>query len=457
MAHQSDGRPPRHPAEDFRQDAAAAAAAHQHHAEPPQLLGGEAEVDQARARQGAAGSDVSPAYTPSEGTASERQAHCGAPSAAPSTEVVTHIAPGVQQGLPPSEGVQVTINGIAAFRVPFGGEMSVLLTPSLRVNGDGTALYAHCIACSQMRQLKEALQERGGEAAAVRVVLSFRGTDPAERRDVVLGYLSQQMRHCAVRDFIPFLPTCVTARCLFHAAVGDADEERFKRGMVHLFTNRIINPHGGSMPSALLQNHARELPLYEAVIGEKYAGQWHRFLRAHPAEYHVFQMTTDDIAREGLHPFISPREVRVALLGDDGPAGILALDHVGAQALREREARMLATLRGALENQPEGVDQRELLDKLCDEPSFLQFLRPSFSTLARFLTIHKHRFVWSQRPGMPPTVGLARGDRRRAGSLGLSSSHVGGGSTRGDERSQAGTSGTAPGGAHTSPQRTGRR
>eukprot|EP01062_Namystynia_karyoxenos_P021382 TRINITY_DN18136_c0_g1_i1.p1 TRINITY_DN18136_c0_g1~~TRINITY_DN18136_c0_g1_i1.p1 ORF type:complete len:545 (+),score=79.97 TRINITY_DN18136_c0_g1_i1:66-1700(+) len=315
-------------------------------------------------------------------------------------------------GLPSvsSGEVNCVVNGLLVVHVVPGGERFWPVTKKLRVNGDGNALYVHVAAACSRKVLAEEFGEHGA-AKAMRVTATFasprRADSEAAERTVIVGYISEATPYCAGSDFIPFCPSSVTFRTKFVQQPGNAEEERLCVGIRDILNNETINPYKGSLPSALTQNHAKVLPLYSSVVEEGYGGSWHQFLRAHPNEFTLFQMSEEQVRHHNLAPFVKPQEVRVAMVG----VAATDRDAACAAANRAHEQRLIELLQEVLTGHEDGMDQRQVMEQLGTSAAFLHFARPSLCTLSRFLASHRDRFVWSNHPDLVSTAGLSRGDR----------------------------------------------
>eukprot|EP01065_Artemidia_motanka_P051019 TRINITY_DN8868_c1_g5_i1.p1 TRINITY_DN8868_c1_g5~~TRINITY_DN8868_c1_g5_i1.p1 ORF type:complete len:440 (+),score=98.68 TRINITY_DN8868_c1_g5_i1:360-1679(+) len=316
------------------------------------------------------------------------------------------------------EKVCCFINGLLSVHVPLGGEVTD--DAELRINGEGSALYVHIVATCGRRALSSALARCSAEAAgAFRVTATFipppGHTAAASPSDVLIGYLSAKQQHVSVREFLPFAPEGLRLRSEYVEEAGDAMEERFCASLESMFLSPLVNPFRSSLASAYAQNHAKLLPLYDAVVVKRYYTSWHQFLRAHPKQFSMFQVSDSDVAAHKLDPFVKPNEVRVSLVG----VHTLQQDASCAGEQRRHDESIIQFLQRLLKRSAGGVDQREVMEQLSGHPAFVHSLRPSLSTLSRFLLAHSHLYTWPPNTVAADTVGLRRPGRAEPSSQSL--------------------------------------
>eukprot|EP01062_Namystynia_karyoxenos_P004114 TRINITY_DN11455_c0_g1_i1.p1 TRINITY_DN11455_c0_g1~~TRINITY_DN11455_c0_g1_i1.p1 ORF type:complete len:626 (+),score=180.73 TRINITY_DN11455_c0_g1_i1:117-1880(+) len=181
-------------------------------------------------------------------------------------------------------------------------------------------------------------------------------------------------------------------------------EERLVVDILNILHDRQVNTHGGSLASVLVNNKAKQGPLYEAVIGGRYSGCWLEFVRAHPDDLAVFRYTDRDVRERNLAPLAKPGDARISVAFADRTS-VADADAAHAAQLREQEVGIRDFLVGALSDGE--LDQAQLIDRLRECPDFCRLVAPSAPLLQRFLARHGDQFVWSSAPDMPTRIGLA--------------------------------------------------
>eukprot|EP00755_Sulcionema_specki_P011017 Sspe_Gene.48025::Locus_24745_Transcript_1_1_Confidence_1.000_Length_1746::g.48025::m.48025 len=159
----------------------------------------------------------------------------------------------------------------------------------------------------------------------------------------------------------------------------------------------------------MLNNKAKESPLYERVVGGVFEGSWGDFLRAHTADaFAVFYYTDAEVRSLRLAPYVKACDARVAPLATPREA-LAAADQARSRRQREAEARLKAFVADAVRGGP--VAQKELLRQLRGCPEFAAPLHPTLPLLLRFLARHRDVFVWTSDPDQPTRIGLLSAGR----------------------------------------------
>ena len=301
--------------------------------------------------------------------------------------------------VPEEPYVTIILNGLNIVNCPLGGEIEEPISAA-NLNGSKGSMYFHILA-STVYELKD----------RYRVEFEFEGH---ERRKFQLpfGNLTEEEQEIDGATCVPFTPISVHIQCRLldpSEYTYSVEESRFTADVVSLLRSSGLNSYGGSLASALLQNYAKHLYHYKDVVIDKYEGSWHQYLNSNPSVFNVFQKKEEEIAQHNLSPYIKPHEVRVVLVEQKDS---MAIDQRIAESWKYHEKSLIDNLTRTFSNLPEGMDQREVMDCLENSEHFLHFISPSFSTLYRFLVLHRDIFSWTKHDFLPLCVGLADGERK---------------------------------------------
>eukprot|EP01060_Flectonema_neradi_P006255 TRINITY_DN1418_c6_g1_i1.p1 TRINITY_DN1418_c6_g1~~TRINITY_DN1418_c6_g1_i1.p1 ORF type:complete len:358 (+),score=46.37 TRINITY_DN1418_c6_g1_i1:76-1074(+) len=299
--------------------------------------------------------------------------------------------------VPEEPYVTVILNGLTIINCTLGGDLEEPLS-AVSLNGSRGASYFHILAST-------AFEIKG----MYRVELEFLGPDGTH--EFPFGNLTEENSELCGAVCIPFNPTSVRMSCrkLEPSEYSHSvDESRFTDDVVSLLRSGL-NSFGGSLASALLQNYAKHLYHYKSVVVKKYEGSWHQYLNNNKHVFNVFQKKEDEIAQQGLSPYIKPHEVRVVLVEQED---WMEVDQRIAEKWRYHEKSLISNLTDTFKDLTEGMDQRAVMDCLEDNEHFLHFISPSFSTLYRFLVQHRDIFTWTKHEHLPLCVGLADPERQ---------------------------------------------
>eukprot|EP01059_Diplonema_ambulator_P015600 TRINITY_DN26769_c0_g1_i1.p1 TRINITY_DN26769_c0_g1~~TRINITY_DN26769_c0_g1_i1.p1 ORF type:complete len:415 (+),score=138.73 TRINITY_DN26769_c0_g1_i1:38-1246(+) len=297
--------------------------------------------------------------------------------------------------------VTLLMNGNCVVRSPFpegtGSVMEVEtdVPGTLRINSDGMSLYLHMVACTASTLDMD---------VHVSIRLIDETTDAEE--EVHVGTLGKDVEKCSSVDFVPFVPTrAVLVLSSVPEDRNDLVEKKFVASLVEVLRSPALNPGQGSMSAAVLQNHAKCLPLYKDIVEKAYGGCWLQFLKQHEEVMDVLQLSEAEINTMELCPLVKVGEPRVVLCGTDWKT----LDAKRARQHRDREQALLKHLIDMFSSSNECLTQQELMEILCDDEDFLFFVQPSLAAVGRFIMQHKDTFAWPTHPSISCTTGLRRG------------------------------------------------
>eukprot|EP01063_Lacrimia_lanifica_P025970 TRINITY_DN3413_c0_g1_i1.p1 TRINITY_DN3413_c0_g1~~TRINITY_DN3413_c0_g1_i1.p1 ORF type:complete len:341 (+),score=104.16 TRINITY_DN3413_c0_g1_i1:46-1068(+) len=233
---------------------------------------------------------------------------------------------------------------------------------------------------------------------------------PAGERSVLaVGAVTMTALTKTCYDFIPYLP--VRGEVVLELATAETpqrvppEEARFVASIAGVLESAALHPSRGSLSTAVLHNHAKAQPYYEAVVTKTYSGNFLAFLNAHPDTFTPSQLTAAKVEEAGLAPLVQPTESRVALASCDW----MRLDQEAAQRLRAQREDLRRHLVAFFEARGGAVSQKEVLASLSEHGGFLSLLQPSFGTLGRFLAAHN--FPITDVPALRGIVSSA-GSRR---------------------------------------------
>ena len=145
---------------------------------------------------------------------------------------------------------------------------------------------------------------------------------------------------------------------------------------------------GGSASLAAIQNRVKGMHAFHSVVGQHYRGDMVKFVKNHPEVFVTHSPKTGD--------------TRIALRENE--LTYLAVDSVADKLRKEREAKVVAVLKGLLAQGE--MDYRTVLRHLEKVKEFTDMLCASQTMLRRFLEAHKELFWVVDDPLHTVLVGL---------------------------------------------------
>eukprot|EP01062_Namystynia_karyoxenos_P000491 TRINITY_DN10167_c1_g1_i2.p1 TRINITY_DN10167_c1_g1~~TRINITY_DN10167_c1_g1_i2.p1 ORF type:complete len:575 (+),score=180.49 TRINITY_DN10167_c1_g1_i2:116-1840(+) len=327
--------------------------------------------------------------------------------------------PAEEGPLPEGARATVLVNGVQALSCPLPEEGTSIgeaadAEEALNVMGDhgGTTLdlyfsvYTAAGELGARRRWSGVLLVRCEGEAERRIELGVvGGSDPAD----LCSHIATHVGGPPIASLQIEVSALETPQQISSASEGvPTSELRLVGDVVSILENPRHNPHRGSLASVLLNNKAKEVPLYDSVVQVQYSGCWLDFLRAHQDALTVFRYTERDVRQRRLAPLAKAGDARVSLSRCDRGA-VAEADEWQAEQVRRQEAAIRDFVVGVLRGGE--LSQSELIDRLRDCEEFCDTLTPTSALLQRFLQRHSKDFLWSSAPDMPTRVGLARGTR----------------------------------------------
>eukprot|EP01060_Flectonema_neradi_P016982 TRINITY_DN2363_c2_g3_i1.p1 TRINITY_DN2363_c2_g3~~TRINITY_DN2363_c2_g3_i1.p1 ORF type:complete len:604 (+),score=130.61 TRINITY_DN2363_c2_g3_i1:63-1814(+) len=219
---------------------------------------------------------------------------------------------------------------------------------------------------------------------------------------IKVGNLSKKSSMLTAESPITFNPTEAFVEADFKSTTSETDpiEAKFVESVKQVLRDPDVNPRGGSLQLSVVEGHVRSMFDNFEIITKKY-GNFREAIRRYPEAFLRFQISDKEIESRGLDD--SAREERIALTLTE-KRGCNAVDNQRPAVTSEAELNLINTMKTLLKERDR--DQRELLNILLQNPRFLPFLSPSFSSLMRFLSRHKDIFAWTTHPDKPTFIGL---------------------------------------------------